>query len=31
VVAWAAFLVTALAFFLRPLINWRRTPAPAQA
>jgi high-affinity iron transporter len=31
VAAWAAFLVIALAFFLRPLISWRRTPAPAQA
>jgi high-affinity iron transporter len=31
VVAWAVFLVTALAFFLRPLISWRRGPQPAQA
>jgi high-affinity iron transporter len=28
---WAAYLVGALAFFLRPLVNWRRSPAPAQA
>jgi high-affinity iron transporter len=31
VVAWAVFLVTALAFFLRPLVTWRRGPRPAQA
>jgi high-affinity iron transporter len=31
VVAWAAFILTALAFFIRPLVSWRRTPAPAQA
>jgi high-affinity iron transporter len=28
---WAAFLAGALAFFLRPLVSWRRSPAPAQA
>jgi high-affinity iron transporter len=28
---WIAFLATALGFFLRPLVNWRRAPAPAQA
>jgi high-affinity iron transporter len=28
---WAAYLAGALAFFLRPLISWRRSPAPAQA
>jgi high-affinity iron transporter len=33
VVAWAAYLVTALVFFLRPLVEWRPrrgTPAPAE-
>jgi high-affinity iron transporter len=28
---WAAYLVGALTFFLRPLVSWRRTAAPAQA
>jgi high-affinity iron transporter len=28
---WAAYLAVALTFFLRPLVSWRRTPAPAQA
>jgi high-affinity iron transporter len=31
VVAWAAFILTALAFFIRPLVSWRRAPEPAQA
>ena len=31
VVAWAAFLLTALAFFVRPLVNWGRRPATVQA
>ena len=31
VVAWAAFLLTALAFFVRPLFNWGRRPVAAQA
>jgi len=31
VAAWGIFLVTALAFFVRPLVNWGRRPAPAQA
>jgi high-affinity iron transporter len=31
VVAWAAFILTALAFFIRPLVSWRRVPEPAQA
>jgi high-affinity iron transporter len=31
VVAWVAYLVTALVFFLRPLVSWGRRPAPAQA
>jgi high-affinity iron transporter len=31
VVAWAAFILTALAFFVRPLVSWRRAPEPAQA
>jgi high-affinity iron transporter len=31
VAAWAAFLVTALAFFVRPLVTWGRRPAAAQA
>jgi high-affinity iron transporter len=30
VVAWAAYILTALAFFLRPLVSWGR-PVPAQA
>jgi high-affinity iron transporter len=30
-VVWLGFLVTGLALFLRPLVSWRRTPAPAQA
>jgi high-affinity iron transporter len=28
---WIAYLTAALTFFLRPLIAWRREPAPAQA
>jgi high-affinity iron transporter len=28
---WIAFLAIGLGFFLRPLVNWRRAPAPAQA
>jgi len=28
---WLGFLLTGLALFLRPLVSWRRTPAPAQA
>jgi high-affinity iron transporter len=28
---WLAYLATALAFFLRPLVSWRRTAAAAQA
>jgi high-affinity iron transporter len=28
---WIAFLATGLGFFLRPLVNWRRAPASAQA
>jgi high-affinity iron transporter len=28
---WVAYLATALGFFLRPLVSWRRTPTPAQA
>jgi high-affinity iron transporter len=31
VAVWFTFLVTALVLFLRPLLSWRRTPAPAQA
>jgi high-affinity iron transporter len=31
VLAWAAYLAVALWFFLRPLVSWRRTPAPAGA
>jgi high-affinity iron transporter len=31
VVAWAAYILTALAFFLRPLVSWGRRPVPAQA
>ena len=31
VIAWAAFILTALAFFIRPLVSWGRRPAPAQA
>jgi high-affinity iron transporter len=27
--AWAAYVAVALWFFLRPLVGWRRTPAPA--
>jgi len=30
VVAWLSFLVVALAFFLRPLVSWRRQTAPAR-
>jgi high-affinity iron transporter len=28
---WLAYLATALGFFLRPLVSWRRSPAAAQA
>jgi high-affinity iron transporter len=28
---WAAYLTMTLGFFLGPLVNWRRSPAPAQA
>jgi high-affinity iron transporter len=28
---WVGYLVIALTFFLRPLVSWRRGPAPAQA
>jgi high-affinity iron transporter len=28
---WAVYLAAALVFFLRPLVNWGRKPAPAQA
>jgi high-affinity iron transporter len=28
---WMAYLIVALTFFLRPLVSWRRAPAPAQA
>jgi high-affinity iron transporter len=28
---WLAFLGTALVFFVRPLLSWRRSPAPAHA
>jgi high-affinity iron transporter len=31
VVAWATYLTVALAFFLRPLVSWRRRPVPAGA
>lgn len=31
VLVWFGYLVVALTFFLRPLVNWRRSPAPAQA
>jgi high-affinity iron transporter len=31
VAVWLGFLVTALTLFLRPLVNWRRAPAAAQA
>jgi high-affinity iron transporter len=31
ILAWAAYLVGALWFFLRPLVQWRRESAPAQA
>jgi high-affinity iron transporter len=30
-VAWGVFLLSALVFFVRPLVNWGRRPAPAQA
>lgn len=30
VVAWLSFLGVALGFFLRPLVSWRRQPAPAR-
>jgi high-affinity iron transporter len=30
-VAWGVFLLSALAFFVRPLVSWGRRPAPAQA
>ena len=30
-VAWAVFLLSALVFFVRPLVSWGRRPAPAQA
>src|SRR6266540_3772105 len=30
-VVWLGFLLTGLALFLRPLVSWRRTAAPAQA
>ena len=30
VVAWLSFLGVALGFFLRPLVGWRRQPAPAR-
>ena len=29
--AWGAYLALALVFFLRPLVGWRRSPAPARA
>jgi high-affinity iron transporter len=28
---WFAYLGTALVFFVRPLLHWRRAPVPAQA
>jgi high-affinity iron transporter len=28
---WSVYLAAALALFLRPLVSWRRSPAPAQA
>jgi high-affinity iron transporter len=31
VAVWAGYLVIALTFFLRPLVTWRRSAAPAQA
>ncbi len=31
VVAWVAYASAALAFFLGPLVSWRRTPEPARA
>jgi high-affinity iron transporter len=31
VAAWAGYLAIALTFFLRPLVSWRRSAAPAQA
>lgn len=31
VLVWLGYLVVALTFFLRPLVSWRRSPAPAQA
>ncbi len=31
VVAWVAYASAALAFFLGPLLSWRRTPEPARA
>jgi high-affinity Fe2+/Pb2+ permease len=31
VAVWFTFLATALVLFVRPLLSWRRTPAPAQA
>jgi high-affinity iron transporter len=30
VLAWAAYIIVALWFFLRPLVAWRREPAPAR-
>ena len=30
VVAWLSYLVVALTFFLRPMVTWRRQPAPAR-
>jgi high-affinity iron transporter len=30
VVAWLSFLAVALAFFLRPMVSWRRQAAPAR-
>lgn len=30
VVAWISYLVVALTFFLRPMVTWRRQPAPAR-
>jgi high-affinity iron transporter len=29
-VAWISYLVVALTFFLRPMVTWRRQPAPAR-
>lgn len=31
VVAWVAYVALAISFFLRPLVSWRRRPAPAGA